>query len=65
MDTDTILEIIKIIDTRIEFAKAKLISQGFPASLETPKITELLELKDHLQECIEGQVNAMENQTVE
>ena len=57
MDTATVLEIIKMIDARLK----QLEDEG---TRDKGSLV-LYELGDHLQDFIEGQVNAIENQTGE
>ena len=60
LDTDTVLEIIKMIDYRIkETSKALHIHKEY----FTGKIDAYEELNNHLQDYIEGQLDATENQT--
>jgi esterase/lipase superfamily enzyme len=79
MDTGTVLSIIKMIDKEIfnielEYADSELflISHDHPAHdirnlryYEQQILAPLTKLKDHLQSFIEGQLNALENQTGE
>lgn len=51
MDTTTVLEIIKIIDNKIDNHILKLANKGF--LIITPTETALTELRDHLQSFIE------------
>jgi len=65
MDTTTVLQIIKMIDNRIE--KIQLVRCMF-LSLRTETdgaISALIELRDHLQEYIEQSLSAMEQSTPE
>lgn len=65
LDTDTVLAIIKMIDARLHF-----VATAYEAHLMTDEgfysaSNALTELQDYLQEYIEGQVNALENQSPE
>ena len=55
LDTATVLEIIKMIDIRINAHKEKMRAKGW--NLEMPAQTELKALSDHLQSYIEEQLN--------
>jgi hypothetical protein len=59
MDTTTVLQIIKMLETRIDHYEQLeyLDDDQFGAQWE------LINFRNHLQSFIEGQVNAMENQT--
>lgn len=62
MDTQTVLEIIKMIDYRItESIKASHIDEPY----FTGKIDAYEELSHHLQSFIEGQLSSAENSTGE
>jgi hypothetical protein len=62
METTTVLAIIEMIDNRLRnFRRGPL--DGMPDDFTTGEVSSLTELRDHLQEYIEGQVNAMENRT--
>lgn len=63
MDATTVLEIIKMIDAKVNNHKIKLFKKGI--TIVTPSETALIELRDHLQSFIEGQLNAAENNTGE
>jgi hypothetical protein len=52
MDTSTVLEIIKMLDKRIETAQYEYLDA-------------YTQFRDHLQSFIEGQLNAAENSTGE
>jgi hypothetical protein len=69
MDTATVLEIIKKIDTQKAFlvnAYEDVEGQGRPTDEEHYGAMHALnELQDHLQNYIETQVSAVENQTGE
>ena len=61
MDTQTTLEIIKMID-------AKIWNIAYPNKAyktDDIRIATLIELKEHLQSFIEAQLNAAENQSGE
>jgi hypothetical protein len=65
MDTTTVLTIIEMIDARFfnlqqEYELKIKSEESYYRSRH-----ELLLLKDHLQQCIEAQLNAEENKTVE
>ena len=60
MDTTTVLEIIKMIDNQIDNYKEKMELKGI--DLVMPVERELTSLRDHLQDYIEAQVSAIENQ---
>jgi hypothetical protein len=63
MDTTTVLEIIKMIDTRIEGLN-KLLEKA--ESIEwTAQVTILTSLSNHLDCCMTAQLNAVENSTPE
>ena len=55
LDTATVLEIIKMIDFRINAHKEKMREKRW--DLEMPAQTELKALSDHLQSFIEGQLD--------
>lgn len=69
MDTTTVLEIIKMIDTQKNFlinAYEDDDNQGRPTDEEHyGAMYALNELQGHLQSFIESELNAAENQTVE
>jgi hypothetical protein len=66
MDTTTVQTIIKMIDNQLADYKERMSAKGFDMDrMETPVQGELTKLKDHLQQYIEGQLNAEENKTVE
>ena len=75
MDTNTVLEIIKMLDNQISihWQDARNCCQyDKPSRDELPdyqcqlgKAFGLESFRDHLQQCIEGQLNAEENKTVE
>lgn len=74
MDTQTVLEIIKMIDKQIlALETAYENNVGFYDPNDSPMTDDsvcsaqgsLKYLGDHLQQFIEGQLNAAENQTVE
>lgn len=52
MDTSTVLEIIAMLDARIEKAQYEYLDA-------------YTQFRDHLQECIESQLNGAENSTGE
>ena len=65
LDTDTLLTIIKMIDTRLHF-----VARDYEAHLMTDEgfysaSNALTELQSKLQEYIEGLLNAAENSTAE
>ena len=60
MDTATVLEIVKMIDNQIDNYKEKMELKGI--DLVMPVERELTSLRDHLQDYIEAQVSAIENQ---
>ena len=59
MDTTTVLEIIKMINVKIEN-----IRNNYPDE-NAKRTIALYELQEHLESFIEGQLNAAENQTGE
>lgn len=62
MDTQTVLEIIKIIEHKHD----SMLTKGIYSFNERHFASDVLwDLRNHLQEYIEGQLNAAENQTVE
>ena len=61
MDTTTVLEIIKMIDTRLD----QYDQLGCLNDDQFAAQTELINFSCHLQSFIEAQLNAAENQTVE
>lgn len=61
MDIQTVLDIIKIIDNQIDSYKIKMESKGI--DIQMPAQTELIKLRDHLDNYINGQLNAAENST--
>ena len=63
MDTQTVLDIIKIIDNQIDSHIKKMESKGI--DIQMPAQTELIKLRDHLDNYINGQLNAAENSTSE
>jgi len=67
MDTETVLEIIKIIDTRLIKVKECQLVINVADDIAYFEGVEaiLISLGDHLQALIEAQVNAVENQTGE
>ena len=66
MDTTTVLTVIKMVDNQLADYKERMSAKGFDMDrMETPVQGELTKLKDHLQQYIEGQLNAEENKTVE
>ena len=66
MDTTTVLTVIKMVDNQLADYKERMSAKGFDMDrMETPVQGELTKLKDHLQQYIEGQLNAEENNTVE
>jgi hypothetical protein len=63
MDTTTVLEIIKMLDVRIaNYEALEEANMDMDISYHG-LICDWTEFRDHLQEYIEGQVNAMENRT--
>ena len=71
MDTTTVLEIIKMIETQKAFTQNEY-ERELRTEWENPffsyeeymgRMTSLNELQDHLQSLIEGQLNAEENRT--
>ena len=69
MDTTTVLEIIKMIDSYSSAAYEKIEAahkEGQEASAyDIGVFDQMSSLSDHLQSFIEGQLNAEENNTVE
>jgi hypothetical protein len=69
MDTTTVLEIIKMIDIRINNVNVdedEDYDQYDPANIKNEgRYHALTDFRDHLQSFIEGQLNAAENQTGE
>lgn len=69
MDTTTVLEIIKMIDSYSSAAYEKIEAahkEGQKANAyDIGVFDQMSSLSDHLQEYIEGQVSAMENSTGE
>lgn len=66
LDTHTVIEIIKMIDTRTEFLINEYENNEAGTDEEYHSaLYELNELQKHLQSYIESQLNAAENQTVE
>jgi hypothetical protein len=66
MDTTTVLEIIKMLDVRLDTLRAEAYAK--PIELDETswdKSAELMNLRDHLQDYIEAQVSAIENSTGE
>jgi hypothetical protein len=61
MDTTTVMQIIKMIETQIW----NKVAPNKAYHISDARISALHELKEHLQEYIEGQVSAMENSTGE
>lgn len=59
MDTNTILEVINMIDNQIDNNKKRMSDKGF--NIETPAQTELTKLKNHLQNYIEAKLNGFES----
>ena len=59
MDTTTVLEIIKMLDTRIDHYE----QIGYLDDDQFGAKWGLINFRDHLQSFIEGQLNAAENQT--
>lgn len=55
LDTDTVLEIIKMLDERIKTAQSDWYNYQYLDAYEA--------FRDHLQSFIEGELNAVENQT--
>jgi len=64
MDTQTVLNIIKMIDVRLESLKAEY-DEGGSADDYFPAKAELEGLSNDLQSFIEAQVNYAENKTGE
>lgn len=69
MDTATVLEIIKMIDTNVTALEDAINTEENllyedKINLET-RIDALVAFRDHLQSFIEGQLNAAENSTGE
>ena len=72
LDTHTVLEIIKMLDTQKAFIQTKYEIElehwenpCFSSEEYKGRIASLNELQDHLQSYIEGQLNAAENSTGE
>lgn len=67
MDTTTVNAIIKMIDTRIEGLNLKIkTASDFDSFLKhTAQVEILTSLCNHLDCCLELQLNALENQTSE
>jgi len=63
MDTTTITAIIKMIDTRIEGLNELL--KKADSVQWTAQVEILTSLSNHLDCCLEMQLNALENQTAE
>jgi hypothetical protein len=63
MDTTTVTAIIKMIDTRIEGLN-KLLEKADSVQW-TAQVEILTSLSNHLDCCLEMQLNALENQTSE
>ena len=59
MDTNTVLQIIKMINIRINAHKEKMRKKRW--NLEMPAQTELKALSDHLQSYIDGHTNSITN----
>jgi hypothetical protein len=59
MDTNTVLEIINMIDNQIADNKKRMSDKGF--NIETPAQTELIKLKNHLQNSIDAELSAFES----
>jgi hypothetical protein len=74
MDTQTVIDIIKMIDVKVEYLNTK-IEESLNIDEDDDDTSmywtlragrdELQMLSNHLQSYIEGQLNAAENQTVE
>lgn len=62
MDTTTVLRIIEMINRKLVYYARVT---GEDISYVERKEIGLVDLRDHLQQCIEGQLNSAENQTVE
>jgi hypothetical protein len=60
MDTQTVLEIIKMLDTRINFLEDVLDATGDFGALEAKNELEIFQY--HLQEYIENQISHMETE---
>ena len=65
MDTTTVLQIIKMIDSRLSILKNERDNGELSSDDYFPAKAELESLGNHLQEYIEGQISAMENSTQE
>ena len=68
MDTTTVLKVINLIDNQIDYYRRNSSQDGFGNIIEDfPQGQEdsLVRLRSHLQSFIEGQLNAIENQTGE
>lgn len=67
LDTDTVLEIIKMLDTRIDkIRKCQLVvDEQDDKAYFKGKEDLAIYLRDHLQDYIEGQLNALETQSPE
>lgn len=64
MDTTTVLQIIKMIDTRLKYLHEAW-HAGMTRLEYEHQARALTQLADHLQSFIEGQLNGAENQTGE
>ena len=60
LDTGTVLEIIRMIDAKIKHVEHMYMEEYIELGTKPLK-----DLGDHLQEYIEGQLNAFENQSPE
>lgn len=65
MDTTTVLAIIEMIDTRCNNADEAFRNGEIEVEDNVFGNASLQDLKRHLESFIEGQVNAVENQTTE
>ncbi|HPP18514.1 MAG TPA: hypothetical protein PLT51_00840 [Candidatus Dojkabacteria bacterium] len=65
MDTTTVLQIIKMIDNRIETLNTTCEMYVSMRTETDGAISALIELRDHLQEYIEQSLSAMEQSTPE
>jgi DNA-binding Lrp family transcriptional regulator len=66
MDTTTVLEVIAGLDNYIKcYKKSKRPSTDIMVMSDLGAIKALENYRDHLQQYIEGQLNAEENNTVE
>lgn len=65
MDTTTVLQIIEMINNKLDNLNDEHAEGSISDSEFYPKWQILIELSDHLQFFIEGELNAAENQSPE